>query len=91
MREKNVVLRIVVLALLLYAMTGVLARQRELREAEERLLGLEQEQQELERRHRQLEAGLSEEGRQEELRRLARERLGMVMPGEIIFCFTDSG
>ena len=76
MQNRSVILRIVVLALLLYALASLFSRRQELRE--------------LERRNRELEARLAGEGREEELRRLARERLGMVMPGEIIFYFSDS-
>ncbi len=91
MQNRSVILRIVVLALLLYALASLCSRGWELRETERRLLVLEEEQRELERQKQELEAGLAGEGRQEELRRLARERLGMVMPGEIIFYFTGSG
>ena len=91
MQNRSVILRIVVLALLLYALASLFSRRQELREAEDRVLLMEQELRELERRNRELEARLAGEGREEELRRLARERLGMVMPGEIIFYFSDSG
>ena len=91
MQNRSVILRIVVLALLLYALASLFSRRQELREAEDRVLLMEQELRELERRNRELEARLAGEGREEEVRRLARERLGMVMPGEIIFYFSDSG
>ena len=89
MQNRSVILRIVVLALLLYSLSSIYSQERELAQSGARLLALEQELRELDRQHRTLEARLSGEGREEELRRLARERLGMVMPGEIIFYFED--
>lgn len=88
MNNRNVILRIVVLALLLYSMANFTAAQERLRETEQTADRLRQELNELQNEHEELEAALLNLEDEDELRRLARQRLGMVMPGEKIFYFT---
>lgn len=88
MYNRNVILRIVVLALLLYSMANFAAAQEKLRETERTADRLRQELSELQNEHEELETALQSLEDEDELRRLARQRLGMVMPGEKVFYFT---
>ena len=87
MDSKETLLRIVLLTLLIYASVSIAAVGRELQTAnamESRLLTELDEQEEVNAALRQKIAG---ELNDEEIERLARERLGLVKPGEIIFYF----
>ena len=72
MNTRDTLICIVLISLTLYACASVAAVGGELRAADNAAL------------REKLEAGLSDE----ELERLARERLGLVKPGDIIFYFT---
>lgn len=87
MDAKETLIRIVLLALMLYAAVCLASARRELHAAEDaqellraRLAAVEQENRTLDRRLRE---GFSAE----ELEQLARERLGLVLPGDRIFRF----
>lgn len=89
MYSRDTLLRIVAVALLLYAILSAAsssARLKKLRAAE---AGLRQQLATLEQERDQLEQRLAEGISDEELERLARERLGLALPGEKIFYFTD--
>ena len=88
MHTRSTLIRIVALALLLYSLSFFAASLRSLKRAEasleERQARLERLEQENRRLRTQLESMESREG----IEALARERLGLVMPGEKIFYFT---
>lgn len=88
MNTKDTLICIVLIALTLYACTNVAAVGGELRAAaavqQELSAELEERTADNTALREKLEAGLSDE----ELERLARERLGLVKPGDKIFYFT---
>ena len=87
MRKQNVIIRLVLLALLLYSLGNLAAARLELvRQREDTLALLEQEQALLAERAA-LEARLHSAGDPAFMRRLAWERLGMVAPGETVYFF----
>ena len=89
MRDRPSLISFVAVALLVYSLCILAAASLKLDSAEKDLAALEEkyallvsEQETLTAR---LESGLSDD----ELERLARERLGLVMPGEKIFYFSE--
>ena len=89
MDSKETLMRIVLVSLLLYAALSLFATGRELeqldgmrREAQEALAALREE-------NAQLKDSLAQDRSAEEMERLARERLGLVRPGEKIFYFSE--
>lgn len=88
MRDRDVILRIVILALLLYSLASFASVRSDLRRTEQLAQSLEAELNELQCENRELEEMLSGPRSDEEMRMLARQRLGMVMPGEKVFYFT---
>ena len=89
MRERNLIMRLVALALLLYALGSFVAARRELARQQADTRALEGRRQELLAEHRELEERLAAANDADEMRRLAWERLRMVMPGETVFCFNE--
>lgn len=88
MQNKNVILRIVIVALLCYTLSNFIAARQRLHETECAVAALEQELGQLQQENGRLQvllAGLDDEN---ELRALAWQRLGMVMPDERVFYFT---
>lgn len=89
MRDRPSLISFVAVALLIYSMCTFAAASLKLSSAEKQLAALEEEylllvnEQETLKSH--LESGLTDA----ELERLARERLGLVMPGEKIFYFSE--
>ncbi len=90
MRERNLIMRLVVLAALLYSLTNLSTARRELLRQEAETRALHREKQELLLERQELERRLDAVGDAEEMRRLAWERLHMVMPGETVFYFSDT-
>lgn len=87
MKLRETLTRIVLVALLLYSLASLLTVGRELRQAEllrQQLLQQTESQQALKQ---DLEHKLAQEQSPEELQQLARERLGLVLPGEKLFYF----
>lgn len=91
MQDRDLIPRIVALGLLLYSLFSFLSARLSLiraedgeLEAQRRLALLRQEQLRLEEDLQALET-------REGMLRLARERLGLVLPGEIVFEFVPSG
>ena len=87
MKIRETLVRIVLLALLLYSLASLLTVSRELNQAEllkRQLRQLTEIQQSLKR---YLERKLAQGQSPEELQELARERLGLVLPGEKLFYF----
>ena len=87
MKDRSVIGRIVVLALLLYGLGSLTAVSRELTAAQETVEALRLQRQLLAAEQEQLAQALADREEPETLERLARERLGMVKPGERIFYF----
>lgn len=87
MRQRDLILRIAVLALLAYSLVCFFSARDTLRRSEEETRALEAECRALREEQRQLQARQARAGTAEEMRRLAWERLGLVQPGEIIFRF----
>jgi len=90
MRERNLIMRLVVLAALLYSLTSLSTARRELLRQEAETQALRREKQTLLLERQELERRLDAVGNAEEMRRLAWERLHMVMPGETVFYFSDT-
>lgn len=88
MRDRDVILRIVILALLLYSLASFASVRSDLRKTEQLAQSLKEELEQLQCENQELEEMLSSPRSDEEMRMLARQRLGMVMPGEKVFYFT---
>ena len=87
MNLRETLTRIVLVVLLLYSLASLLSVGRELRQAEllrQQLLQQTESQQALQQ---DLEKRLAQGQSPEELQQLARERLGLVLPGEKLFYF----
>ena len=87
MQNKETILRLLVIALLLYMLTSYAA-------ARGRLAALREREEEMDRlcvclraENEELQQRLASAGDDETLEALARERLGLVMPGERIYYF----
>lgn len=87
MDTKETLIRIVLVALLLYAAVCLTLAGRELYAAEADRARLSAELETVERENLALERKLEQGWSAEELEALARERLGLVLPGERIFRF----
>lgn len=88
MHNRDIILRIVVLALLLYSLACLGSVQRELSRTQATAEALQAELDVLESQKQELEELLAGVGSDEQMQQLARQRLGMLMPGEKIFYFT---
>ena len=87
MNLRETLTRIVLVALLLYSLASLLTVGRELKQGEllrQQLLQQTESQQALKQ---DLEHKLAQGQSSEELQQLARERLGLVLPGEKLFYF----
>ena len=84
------ILRLVIAALLAYAFIRYCAVKSSLEEAENARRTLCSEVQALREETAALESALSSPPDDEEIEKLARERLGLVLPDETIFCFTNA-
>ena len=89
MKMRDRILRVAVLALLLYAMVSLAREYRLLYRTEQRTEALAARQKVLAEQNRALTEQLEQPPDRQEMRRLAWERLGMVAPGEKIFIFTQ--
>ena len=90
MRERNLIMRLVILALMLYSLGSFFSAGRELARQRADTRALEARRQELLAERQELEARIAAADDAGVMRRLAWERLRMVMPGETVFCFTES-
>ena len=79
--------RIVLVALLLYSLASLLTVGRELKQAERLERQLRQQTESQQALKQDLEHKLAQGQSPEELQQLARERLGLVLPGEKLFYF----
>lgn len=89
MDTKETLIRIVLAALLLYAALCLASVRRELYAADALEAALRTELETIERDNRALKRRLSDGWSPEELEQLARERLGLVLPGDRIFRFAS--
>ena len=87
MDAKETLVRIVLLALMLYAAACLATARRELETAQSAEEALRARLEAVEQENRTVSAKLTEGWSAEELETLARERLGLVLPGERIFRF----
>lgn len=83
-------MRIILVALLLYSMASLMAVGRELRQSELMLADMRQDREQLRAMNAELEDELTGEKSPEEMQQLARERLGLVLPGEKLFYFSTT-
>lgn len=85
--QKNLI-RIILLSLIFYAALSLFSAGHELRQARALEARLASSLQALEEENLLLQQELEKEMSDEELAQLARQRLGLVLPGEKIFYFT---
>ena len=87
MNLRETLTRIVLVALLLYSLASLLTVGRELKHAERLEQQLRQQTESQQALKQALEQRLTQEQSPEELQQMARERLGLVLPGEKLFYF----
>ena len=87
MNLRETLTRIVLVALLLYSLASLLTVSRELNQAELLKRQLRQQTEIQQSLKRDLERKLAQGQSPEELQQMARERLGLVLPGEKLFYF----
>ena len=88
MQNRETIVRIVLVALMIYALFSFASARRELDQTRQTVLRLEEEYESLTEENRQLEQRLASGSDDETMEALAWERLGLVMPGETVFYFT---
>ena len=88
-RRREQLLRLVLTALLLYALGHYTAAQVRLARTEETAAALAEERAALEAEHTALERRLAEGESADALEERARRELGLMRPGEIVFYFRD--
>ena len=81
-------MRIILVALLLYSLTGFVTVSRELRQSELMAAQMRQQTEELRLVNGELEEKIGQGHSPEEMQQLARDRLGLVLPGEKLFYFS---
>lgn len=87
MTLRETLTRIVLVALLFYSLASLLTVGRELKQAERLGQELRQQTESQQALKQELERRLAQEQSPEELQQMARERLGLVLPGEKLFYF----
>ena len=88
MNSRETLVRIILVALLLYSLTGFVTVGRELRQSELMAAQMRQQTEELRLLNGELEEKIAQGHSPEEMQQLARERLGLVLPGEKLFYFS---
>ncbi len=88
MNSRETLVRIILVALLLYSLTGFIAVGRELRQSELMAAQMRQQAEELRLLKADLEEKIAQGQSPEEMQQLARDRLGLVLPGEKLFYFS---
>ncbi|HIR86490.1 MAG TPA: septum formation initiator family protein [Candidatus Limivicinus faecipullorum] len=81
-------MRIILVALLLYSLTGFVTVSRELRQSELMAAQMRRQTEELRLLNGELEEKIAQGQSPEEMQQLARDRLGLVLPGEKLFYFS---
>lgn len=90
MQNRKGIVRILVFVLFLYALFRFAQARQALSALERTAAELERERCALEREHAALERRLAQRDSPEQMEALARQELGMVMPGEIVFTFAEA-
>ncbi len=88
MQNRETIVRIVLVTLMIYALFSFASARRELEQTRQTALMLEEEYEGLTEENRQLRERLESGSDDETIEAMARERLGLVMPGETVFYFT---
>ena len=88
MPSRNILWRIVLISLLFYSVFSFLSVSLNLTETRQRAQSMAQQLEALRVEHSRLAAAL-EQGSDSRLQDMARQRLGLVLPGEKIFYFTE--
>ena len=88
MDSRETLLRIILVALLLYSLASAMTVGRELRQSELMAEQMRQQRAQLLQLNGELEEKISQGHSPEEMEQLARERLGLVLPGEKQFYFS---
>ena len=88
MDSRETLLRIILVSLLLYSLAGALAVSRELRQSQLMAEQMRQQRAQLLELNGELEEKIARGHSPEEMQQLARERLGLVLPGEKLFYFS---
>ena len=88
MDSRETLLRIILVSLLLYSLAGALAVSRELRQSQLMAEQMRQQRAQLLELNGELEEKIAQGHSPEEMQQLARERLGLVLPGEKLFYFS---
>lgn len=89
MRDRPYIVRFIAVALLLYSLWSLASVRQRVKTAEKEFADLDLQYTVLCEENRQLSASLGHEPDDGEIEALARERLGLVMPDDKIFYFTD--
>ncbi len=87
--QRDLIMRIVVVALMLYALVSLASVRGDLRRTERLAAELEETYAQLQEESRELTERLAAARSPEEMRALAWQRLGLVLPGEKVFYFTE--
>ena len=90
MRERDRILRVVIVALLLYALGSFTNARWELERQQAQTRALEAQRQQLLADRQALEQRLRQADDPAQMRRLAWEKLRMVLPEETVFAFTQT-
>ncbi len=88
MDSRETLLRIILVSLLLYSLAGAVTVGRELRQAEQMAEQMRQQEAQLLQLNGELQEKIARGYSPEEMEQLARERLGLVLPGEKLFYFS---
>ena len=88
MHTKDSIVRIVIIALMLYALANLASVKSRLEQTKERAAQLQLQQEQLLEEQSELRQSLEQGLSREHLAAMAREKLGFVMPDEIVFYFT---
>lgn len=90
MQDRRGIVRIVITLLLVYSLLCFARAGRSAAEMERTAAALARELDTLEQEHAALERRLRQRESPDEMEALARRELGMVMPGEIVFLFSET-
>lgn len=88
MNSRETLVRIILVALLLYSLAGFVAVRREQERSELMAEQMQQQAEALRLANGELESKIQQGQSPEEMQQLARERLGLVLPGEKLFYFS---
>lgn len=84
-KKTGFLMKVVIAALIIYGVINVSGIRAQISEAERELLALQQQAEQLRRENAELEYDISHAGDDATIMDIARAKLGLVLPGEIIF------